>query len=223
MVVVKLSQAIVLWSMDMWMSRGFAPIRLSRSVCGRNQRFSFACISCAVLAYKYAKVWDVCEELQTFIQDSKEVLWSEVRHIPDTANAFVGERGQSYINSTFGLVGRWPIATYDRTHRHEWQARREYIAHCSEPQVAPESLEDDAKAQMKNVKAAGHKEIRWCGAYKVGAQRGGSKRIALHAAPHTQVDDWLESLSCTLLAFGIGRKTKYPRVVVVERRSLFSG
>lgn len=31
----------------------------------------------------------------------------------------------------------------------------------------PESLEDDAKAQMKNVKAAGHKDIRWCGAYKV--------------------------------------------------------
>eukprot|EP00904_Undaria_pinnatifida_P003126 jgi/Undpi1/12814/HiC_scaffold_7.g02481.m1 len=55
------------------------------------------------------KVWDVCEELQTFIQDSKEYLWSEVN---------------------------------------------------------PESLEDDAKAQMKNVKAAGHKDIRWCGAYK---------------------------------------------------------
>ncbi|CAB1113053.1 unnamed protein product [Ectocarpus sp. CCAP 1310/34] len=56
------------------------------------------------------KVWDVCEELQTFIQDSKEVLWSE---------------------------------------------------------VTPEALEDDAKMQMKNVKAAGHKDIRWCGAYKV--------------------------------------------------------
>ncbi|CAM9328435.1 unnamed protein product, partial [Hapterophycus canaliculatus] len=55
------------------------------------------------------QVWDVCEELQTFIQDSKEVLWSE---------------------------------------------------------VTPESLEDDAKTQMKNVKAAGHKDIRWCGAYK---------------------------------------------------------
>ncbi|CBJ30911.1 Dynein heavy chain family dynein heavy chain [Ectocarpus siliculosus] len=55
------------------------------------------------------KVWDVCEELQTFIQDSKEVLWSE---------------------------------------------------------VTPEALEDDAKTQMKNVKAAGHKDIRWCGAYK---------------------------------------------------------
>lgn len=33
--------------------------------------------------------------------------------------------------------------------------------------MTPESLEDDAKAQMKNVKAAGHKDIRWCGAYKV--------------------------------------------------------
>lgn len=29
--------------------------------------------------YHARKVWDVCEELQTFIQDSKEVLWSEVR------------------------------------------------------------------------------------------------------------------------------------------------
>lgn len=34
-------------------------------------------------------------------------------------------------------------------------------------QVNPESLEDDAKSQMKNVKAAGHKDVRWCGAYKV--------------------------------------------------------
>ncbi|CAN0458284.1 unnamed protein product, partial [Ectocarpus sp. 12 AP-2014] len=32
--------------------------------------------------------------------------------------------------------------------------------------VTPEALEDDAKTQMKNVKAAGHKDIRWCGAYK---------------------------------------------------------
>lgn len=47
--------------------------------------------------------------------------------------------------------------------------RREHSTHCSEPQVTPESLEDDAKAQMKNVKAAGHKDIRWCGAYKVRA------------------------------------------------------
>lgn len=31
----------------------------------------------------------MCEELQTFIQDSKEVLWSEVRHIPDMAKTFV--------------------------------------------------------------------------------------------------------------------------------------
>lgn len=35
----------------------------------------------------------MCEELQTFIQDSKEVLWSEVRHIPDTAKALVDKRG----------------------------------------------------------------------------------------------------------------------------------
>lgn len=27
------------------------------------------------------QVWDVCEELQTFIQDSKEFLWSEVRGV----------------------------------------------------------------------------------------------------------------------------------------------
>lgn len=39
----------------------------------------------------------------------------------------------------------------------------------SERQVTPESLEDDAKTQMKQVKAAGHKDIRWCGAYKVRA------------------------------------------------------
>ncbi len=35
------------------------------------------------------KVWDVCEELETFIQDSKEVLWSEVRHIRDMAKALI--------------------------------------------------------------------------------------------------------------------------------------
>lgn len=34
-------------------------------------------------------------------------------------------------------------------------------------QVNPESLEDDAKSQMRNMKAAGHKDVRWCGAFKV--------------------------------------------------------
>ncbi|CAM9266952.1 unnamed protein product [Chrysoparadoxa australica] len=53
-------------------------------------------------------LWDVFEGLQSFISDSKEVLWSE---------------------------------------------------------VDPEGLEDDAKGQVKKVKAL-HKETRWCEAYK---------------------------------------------------------
>lgn len=43
----------------------------------------FSCSPYSVFSYFSPQVWDVCEELQTFIQDSKEVLWSEVRHIPD--------------------------------------------------------------------------------------------------------------------------------------------
>lgn len=35
-------------------------------------------------------------------------------------------------------------------------------------QVSPDSLEEDAKNHMKEVKAAGHKDVRWCDAYKVG-------------------------------------------------------
>lgn len=53
--------------------------------------------------------------------------------------------------------------------------------------MTPESLEDDAKAQMKNVKAAGHKDIRWCGAYKV--------RAFDVIASHTEVHVWLETPS----------------------------
>lgn len=43
--------------------------------------------------------------------------------------------------------------------------------------MTPETLEDDAKSQMKHVKAAGHKDIRWCGAYKVSALSDSSMNL----------------------------------------------
>lgn len=70
----------------------------------------------AILTHEYIKVWDVCEELQTFIQDSKEVLWSEVRHISGIAKAFVESAYILALESFFDhliLVERGPTATHD--------------------------------------------------------------------------------------------------------------
>lgn len=52
------------------------------------------------------QVWDVCEELQTFIQDSTEVLWSEVNHLKDSTQCQPQGMSPSIRAVTFGEVNR---------------------------------------------------------------------------------------------------------------------
>lgn len=70
------------------------------------------------------------------------------------------------LNYLFGKDQlQWVLSK--RCHYSSLEPCREPHENGPKSQVTPEALEEDAKTQMKNVKAAGHKDIRWCGAYKV--------------------------------------------------------